>query len=39
MGHINFEDHALIKIWWVGEKMNVMGGMFKDQKKTSNRQK
>ncbi len=20
MGHINFEDHALIKIWWEGKK-------------------
>jgi hypothetical protein len=30
---INFEDHALIKRWWVGKKMNAMGGMFKDKKK------
>jgi hypothetical protein len=33
MGHINFEDHALIKTWQVGKKMNVMGGTFKDEKK------
>jgi hypothetical protein len=33
MGHINFKDHALIKKWQVDEKMNVMGGMFKDVKK------
>ncbi len=36
MGHINFKDHALIKIRWVDEKMNVMGGMFKDEKKWGN---
>jgi hypothetical protein len=29
MGFINFEDHALIKKWWVDAKMNVTGGMFK----------
>ncbi len=34
MGHINFKDHALIKRRWVDEKMNVTGGMFKDEKKT-----
>ncbi len=39
MGHINFKDHALIKRWWVDEKMNVMGGMFKDVKKWGNHQK
>jgi len=33
MGHINFEDFALIKRWWVGKKMNAKGGMFKDEKK------
>ncbi len=33
MGHINFEDHALIKRWWGDEKMNVTGEMFKDEKK------
>jgi hypothetical protein len=33
MGRINFEDHALFKKQWVYEKMNVMGGMFKDKKK------
>jgi hypothetical protein len=33
MGHINFEDRALIKSWRVDEKMNVMGEMFKDEKK------
>jgi hypothetical protein len=36
MGHINFEDHALIKRWWEVEKMNVIGGMFKDEKKGRN---
>jgi hypothetical protein len=38
MGCINFEDCELIKRWWVGKKMNAIGGMFKDKKK-SNRQK
>jgi hypothetical protein len=33
MGHINFEDHALIKRWQACKKMNVTGGMFKDGKK------
>jgi hypothetical protein len=33
MGHINFEDHALIKRQWAYEKMNMTGGMFKDMKK------
>ncbi len=32
MGHINFEDHALIKRWQIAKKMNVMGGKFKDEK-------
>jgi hypothetical protein len=32
MGHINFEDHTLTKRWWSDEKMNVMNGMFKDEK-------
>jgi hypothetical protein len=32
MGHINFEDHALIKRQRVGKTMNVMSGMFKDEK-------
>jgi hypothetical protein len=36
MSRINFEDHELIKRQWVGKKMNVMGGMFKDQKKRGN---
>jgi hypothetical protein len=36
MGCINFKDHALIKRWWVDEKMNVTGGMFKDEKKWGN---
>jgi hypothetical protein len=36
MGRINFEDHALIKIWWADEKMNVMGEMFKDMKEWGN---
>jgi hypothetical protein len=34
MGCINFQNHALVKRWWVDEKMNVMGRMFKDKKKT-----
>jgi hypothetical protein len=29
---INFKDHALIKRQQIHEKMNVMGGMFKDEK-------
>jgi hypothetical protein len=33
MGHINFEDYALIKRQHVGKKMNEMGRMFKDEKK------
>jgi hypothetical protein len=36
MGCINFEDHMLIKRQWVDEKMNVMGEMFKDEKKRGN---
>ncbi len=32
MSYINFEDHALIKKQWVGEKMNAMGEMFKYKK-------
>ncbi len=36
MGRINFEDHALIKRWRANEKMNVMGEMFKDEKKRGN---
>ncbi len=36
MGCINFEDHALIKRRQVDEKLNVMGGMFKDEKKQGN---
>jgi hypothetical protein len=36
MGCINFKDHALIKRRWVDEKMNVMGEMFKDEKKWGN---
>jgi hypothetical protein len=39
MGCINFEDHMLIKRQWVDEKMNVMGEMFKDEKKRGNCQK
>jgi hypothetical protein len=39
MGRINFEDHALIKRWQAYEKMNVMGRMFKDEKKRGNHQK
>jgi hypothetical protein len=37
MGHINFEDHALIKRQQANEKMNVTGRMFKDEKKRGNR--
>jgi len=33
MGHIIFEDHAFIKRWRAGKKMNAMGGMFKAKKK------
>ncbi len=29
---INFKDHALIKIQWANEKMNVTGKTFKDKK-------
>ncbi len=36
MGHINFEDHVLIKRWKVNEKMIVMGRMSKDKKKQGN---
>jgi len=32
MGHINFEDHVLIKRWQTS-KMNMMVGIFKDEKK------
>jgi hypothetical protein len=39
MGRINFEDHVLIKRQRVDEKMNVMGEMFKDEKKWGNRRK
>jgi hypothetical protein len=33
MGHINFEDHALIKRRHASKKMNAMGKKFKDEKK------
>jgi hypothetical protein len=33
MGHINFEDHVLIKRRHASKKMNVMSGTFKDEKK------
>ncbi len=33
VGRINSKDHALIKRQWVGKKMNVIGGKFKDEKK------
>ncbi len=39
MGYINFEDHALIKRQQENEKMNVMGGKFKDKKKWGNHRK
>jgi hypothetical protein len=31
MGRINFEDHVLIKRWQANEKMNMTGGIFKDE--------
>jgi hypothetical protein len=37
MGNINFKDHVLIKRQQVGKKMNVTGGMFKDEKKGNHR--
>ncbi len=39
MGHVNFNDHALIKRWWAGKKVNVMSEKFKDKKKRDNHQK
>jgi hypothetical protein len=36
MGHINFKDHALIKGRQANEKRNVIGKMFKDEKKQGN---
>jgi predicted RNA-binding protein with PUA domain len=39
MGHINFEDHVLIKRWRVDENMNGASRMFKDMKKWRNPQK
>jgi hypothetical protein len=39
MGHIDFKDYALIKRRWADEKINVTGGMFKDEKKRSNLQR
>jgi len=36
MGHHNFEDELLIKRWWVDQKMNGMGGKFKDEKILNN---
>ncbi len=36
MGHHNFKDELLIKRWWVDQKMNGMGGKFKDEKILSN---
>jgi hypothetical protein len=33
MGHINFEDHALIKWRYACKKMNATGRRFKDKKK------
>ncbi len=32
IGHINLKVQVLIKRCWTNEKMNVMGGMFKDEK-------
>jgi hypothetical protein len=39
MGHINFEDHALITRRQAYEKMNVTGRIFKDEKKWGNHRK
>ncbi len=39
MGYIKFEDQALIERWWVGDKINEMGGKFKYEKKQRNCQK
>jgi hypothetical protein len=39
MDCINFEDHVLIKRRRVDEKMNVLNGMFKDEKKRNNHRK
>ncbi len=39
MGYINFKDHVLIKRWQENDKMNMMGGMFKDEKKWGNHRK
>jgi len=36
---INFEDHALIKIWQACSKLNVMGELFKDKRKHGNHRK
>jgi hypothetical protein len=36
MGHINFEDYALIKRQQASKKMNVMGRKLKDEKTWSN---
>ncbi len=36
MGHINFEDHVLIKRQQVGKNMIVMGEKFKDENKWGN---
>jgi hypothetical protein len=32
LSYINVEDHLLIKKCWVGKKMNVTNGKFKDEK-------
>ncbi len=39
MGHINFEDHALIKRWRVGKKMNATSEKLNDEKTWGNCQK
>jgi hypothetical protein len=36
MGRVNFKDHALIKRQRANEKMNLTGGMLKDEKKHDN---
>ncbi len=36
-GHINFDDHVLIKRQWASKRMNAMNGMFKDEKRGNHR--
>jgi hypothetical protein len=37
MGHINFEDHAIIKRWHASKNMNVTSGKFKEKEEWGNR--